>query len=63
MRIYQEITNDHGYVKSCSARDNNAEYRLTSARAHDDYNWYVDYYGRQPSSKWFNRHFRFERIR
>lgn len=42
MRIYKENTNDNGYVKTCYASDNMAEYRLTSAYAHDLYTDYVD---------------------
>ena len=63
MNIYQEITNDHGSAKSCTASDNNAEYILTSAMAHDAYNDYVDQYNRQPSARWYHRHFQFNRIK
>lgn len=63
MRIFKEITNDHGYEKHCNADDNFATYILTSAYAHDKYTDYVDRYQREPSAKWYNRHFQFERIK
>lgn len=63
MRIYKENTNDNGYVKTCCASNNMAEYRLTSAYAHDLYTDYVDRYNREPSSRWYNRHFNFTRIK
>lgn len=63
MRIYKEITNDHGYEMDCYADDNFATYILTSAYAHDKYTDYVDRYQREPSAKWYNRHFQFERIK
>lgn len=63
MRIYREITNDRGYVKKAYARDNNAEYILTSAMAHDMVTDYEDRYHDHPTAKWYNRHFRFERVK
>lgn len=62
MTTFREITNDHGYEKHVFASDNNAEYILTSAFAKDRYTMYVDRYDREPSSKWYNKYFRFERI-
>lgn len=61
MRVYKEVTCDHGYSKVCRASDNNADYIITSAQGHDLYNDYIDRYGRQPSSRWYNKHFYFDR--
>lgn len=63
MKIYKENTSDHGYIKTCYASDNAAEYRLTSAYAHDLTTEYEDKHQRHPSSKWYNRHFNFTRIK
>lgn len=63
MRIYREITNDRGNVHFHGASDNFAVYLLTSAYAKDLWREYVVRYNRQPSSAWYNRHFRFNRIR
>lgn len=63
MKIYKEVTKDRGYIKECYARDNQAEYWLTSARAHDMVNDYMERYEDYPSSRWFNRHFRFKRVK
>lgn len=63
MRTYQEITDDKGYEKKCWASNNWAAYILTSARAHDMYHNYIERYSRNPTAQWFNRHFRFRRIR
>ena len=63
MRIYKEITDDHGYTKKCYAIDNFAEYQLKSAYAHDLYNEYLQQYNREPSARWYNRHFSFIRIK
>lgn len=63
MNVYQEITNDHGREKHCTASDNSAEYILTSAMAHDAYNNYIDRYGRQPSAQWYRRNFQFARTK
>lgn len=57
------MTNDHGYGMACHTSDNNAVYVLTSSRAHDEITDYQDRYGRWPSSRWYNQHFRFERIK
>lgn len=62
MNIYKEKTNDRDATYHKYASDNKATYILTSARAHDLYNDYIDKYSRMPSSKWFNRHFIFEKI-
>ena len=62
MRIYKENTSDNGYIRYRYARDNFAEYQLTSAYAHDLYNKYLQRYSREPSSRWYNRHFSFIRI-
>lgn len=61
--VFQEITTDHGCAMRYTASDNNAEYVITSARGHDMVADYHGKYCRQPSAKWFNRHFRFEHIR
>lgn len=63
MRIYREKTHDYGYQKPCYASDNYAEYQLTSAYAHDAINDYLYKFSRWPSARWYNRHFRFERIK
>ena len=63
MRIYKEKTNDRGYIKTCHASDNNAEYQITSAYAHDLYSDFVERYNRVPSSLWYNKHFSFTRIK
>lgn len=63
MRIYQEITNDRGYVLPCATSNNDATYYITSARGHDLVRDFEDKYHRVPTSRWFNKHFRFERIR
>lgn len=58
---YKEITDDRGIAKRCYASDNYATYILTSAYAHDMYAEYMRKYDRQPSSRWYNKHFSFER--
>lgn len=63
MRTYKEITIDHSYERRCSASDNWNVYILTSAFAHDKYTDYLERYDRSPSSRWFTRHFQFERIK
>ncbi len=63
MRVYKENTSDHGYIKKCYASDNNAEYQLTSARAHDLHSDYLEQYNREPSAGWFNKRFSFTRIK
>lgn len=63
MRVYREKTADNGVMKICYASDNFAQYQLTSAMAKDAYTTYCDKYEREPSSAWYNRHFRFERIK
>lgn len=62
-RIYQEIATDNGAEKKVYASDNYAAYILTSAYAKDLYVEYVQKWDRQPSARWYNRHFAFERIR
>lgn len=63
MFTFKEVTRDHGYEKRVYASDNNAEYILTSAMAHDAYEDYVEKYNRKPSSRWYNKNFTFERIK
>lgn len=63
MRIFKEITSDHGIKQRCFASDNKAEYILTSAMAHDMYTDYLEKYCTNPSSRWYNKHFRFERLK
>jgi len=58
--IFIEITADKGYVKKVLARDNKAEYVLTSAGMHDLYTDYIDRYGKIPTAKWYHRHAKFE---
>lgn len=62
MRTYKEVTADKGWEMKGYASDNNATYILTSARAHDMYDDFEERYARHPTSRWFNRHFMFERI-
>lgn len=56
---FKEITEDNGTSKICTASDNSATYILTSAMAKDKYSDYVERYDRLPSSRWYNKHFRF----
>ena len=63
MNTYKEITKDSGYAQRCNARDNRATYILTSAEAHDLRSAYMERYGRQPSARWYNRHFTFKRVK
>lgn len=58
MRRY-EITSDKGYEKVCGTSDNSTYYVLTSAYAHDKYTDFVEKHGREPSSRWYQRNFRF----
>lgn len=62
MRTYKEITRDNGIAVVYTASNNNAGYVMTSAEAHDMHAEYVRKYNRVPSSRWYNCHFRFERI-
>ena len=62
MNVYKEKTNDHRMACHRRASDNKATYILTSSIAHDLYYDYIDKYSRIPSSKWYNRHFIFEKI-
>lgn len=61
--IYKEITDDRGWRQTARARDNCADYILTSAHAHDLRSAYVEKYNRQPSARWYHRHFTFERVK
>ena len=63
MKVYKEKTHDNGYTRKCYASDNFSEYQLTSAYAHDLYTDFLKRYSRLPSARWFNGHFRFERIK
>lgn len=63
MRIFREITNDRGLPVKYAASNNDAEYRLYSAYAHDLLKEYIDRYERIPSSRWYRRHFQFESVR
>ena len=62
MKRFIEITSDKGIEYHSHASDNSATYILTSAYAHDMYYDFVQKYGRIPSSKWYHRHFNFERV-
>lgn len=62
MKTYKEITLDKGWEKKVYARDNGAEYVLTSARMHDAYSEYLGRYDNIPTSAWYRRHAKFERI-
>ena len=61
--IFAETTKDKGVTKRCTASDNAAEYLLTSAYAHDLHANYLERYNREPSARWYNRHFNFKRIK
>lgn len=63
MNTYKEITDDRGCAQRCGARDNQATYILTSAAAHDLRSAYMERYDRQPSARWYNRHFTFKRVK
>lgn len=60
---FKEVTTDNGYAKKCYASDNQAEYIITSAMGHDLVFEFEEKFQRQPTSRWYNRHFRFERIK
>ena len=59
MKTYKELTSDKGCPMRCYARDNKATYIITSAYGHDLVNAYKEKYSKQPSAKWYNRHFAF----
>ena len=63
MHTFKEITNDHGIRRTAYARDNDAEYIITSARAKDMLTEYQEKYDQHPTAKWFNKHINFERIK
>lgn len=61
--IFKEVTDDHGAERRYCAEDNRAIYIVTSARGHDLIAEYNDRYPhRHPSARWYNRHFKFERV-
>lgn len=62
MNNYKEVTDDRGLVQIYGARDNMAKYIMTSARAHDMRDEYIKKYNRQPSAKWYNKHFTFTKL-
>lgn len=55
-RIFREQTNDHGIEVVVYARDNNAQYALTSARAKDKYSDYLDAHDCRPTAAWLRKH-------
>ena len=63
MNTYREVTDDRGCAQRCGACDNRATYILISAEAHDLRGAYMERYGRQPSARWYNKHFTFERVK
>ena len=63
MNTYREVTDDRGCAQRCGACDNQATYILISAEAHDLRGAYMERYGRQPSARWYNKHFTFERVK
>lgn len=60
--VFKEITGDNGMPKKCFASNNCATYILTSAIAKDKYSDYVQKYEKPPSSRWYNKHFKFTKI-
>lgn len=62
MRTFIEDTPDKGWEMRAYARNNKAEYILTSARMHDLYAEYVANYERTPSSAWYHRHAQFRKV-
>lgn len=60
MKTYIEITTDNSWKLRVSARNNKAEYVLTSARMHDLYREYIYRYGKIPTAKWYHRHAQFK---
>lgn len=58
MKLY-EITSDKGCERVCCTSDNSTEYVLTSAHAKDMHTEYIEKYNRNPSSRWYQRHFSF----
>jgi len=62
MKTYKEITPDKGWEMKVYARDNGAEYVLTSARMHDAYSEYLGRYDNIPTAAWYRRHAKFERV-
>lgn len=62
MTTYKEITPDKGWEMRVYARDNGAEYVLTSARMHDAYSEYLGRYDNIPTAAWYRRHAKFERV-
>jgi hypothetical protein len=62
MKIFKEITDDHGTPARVAASNNRAEYILTSAHAKDMRDAYLRKWNRLPSSSWYRRNFRFEDI-
>lgn len=60
--VYVEETDDKGLPIHRFASNNNAEYILKSAYAHDLYDDYVFRFGRIPSSKWYHKNFNFTHI-
>ena len=60
--IFIELTDDNGVELHRFASDNNAEYILKSAYAHDLYDDYVFRFDRIPSSKWYHKNFNFTHI-
>lgn len=59
---FKEVTKDNGWAKTCFASDNNALYIITSTMAHELHREFIERHNRVPSSRWYNRHFKFERI-
>lgn len=62
MNTYKEITADRSFTERNCSSDNMATYITTSAYAHDLINSFVRKYDRMPSSRWYNRHFKFKRV-
>ena len=60
--IYKEVTSDNGNRWICYASDNYATYILMSSHAHDLYITFRQRFERFPSSRWYNKHFNFERV-
>lgn len=59
----KEYINDEIEMSDYADRDELAEYLNEHLWAHDMVTDYVERYHDHPTAKWYNRHFRFERVK